>query len=229
VHDFARPQPPVVTPPAAACAQPLAAPSDAVDLLADGLRGWTGTHIGEWTLADGVLTSGGHVYNMLSTRQAFGDLQLHVRFRTPDGTSKPYGQHRGNSGIGFMGLYELQILDSYDNPTYPDGMAGAIYGQVPPRANVARPPGQWQCYDVIFRAPRFAGGKLKEPARITLFWNGVLVHDAQPILGPTGAAVILPYNAHPAELPLWVQDHGDETGRVAFSSFWVRRLSPDPM
>jgi hypothetical protein len=146
----------------------------------------------------------------------------------PDGPDKPYGQRRGNSGIGFMGLYELQLLDSFDNPTYPDGMAGAIYGQTPPRVNAARPPGQWQCYDIVFRAPRFAGSDLLEPARITLFWNGILVHDAQPIFGPTHHGEIRPYVAHAAEAPLWLQDHGDPTGRVEFGSFWVRRLPGDP-
>ncbi len=228
VHDFARPQPPIVTPPAAACAEPLAAPSDAIDLLAGGLKDWTGERIADWTFAGGILQSGGKALNMIATRAAFGDIQLHIRFRTPDGPDKPYGQHRGNSGVLFMGLYELQILDSFDNPTYPDGMAAAIYGQTPPRANAARPPGQWQCYDAVFRAPRFSGGKLRSPARITVFWNGVLVQDAQPIFGPTAAAAILPYKPHAAQAPLLLQDHGDPTGRVAFSSLWVRRLKPEP-
>jgi hypothetical protein len=122
----------------------------------------------------------------IRTEQSFGDCQLHLEWRTPLPATGS-GQDRGNSGVYFMERYEVQVLDSYDNQTYPDGQAGAVYGQYPPLANASRPPGEWQTYDVIFRRPRFnEDGSLLRPAQITLFHNGVLVQDNVELRGPTG-------------------------------------------
>ncbi len=121
-----------------------------------------------------------------------------------------------------MGRYEVQVLDSYQNDTYPDGQAAAIYGQYPPLVNAMRPPGKWQTYDIVFRRPRFnAEGKLLQPARMTIFHNGVLVQDCVELTGPTAHRARPPYKPHPDRLPLMLQDHGD---RVRFRNIWVRPL-----
>ena len=131
-------------------------------------------------------------------------------------------QDRGNSGVFFMNIYELQVLDSYQAATYADGQAGALYGQFPPLVNVSRAPGEWNAYDVVFRAPRFdQAGKLLKPARVTAFQNGVLIQDAQELLGPTTNKVRTPYSAHADKLPLSLQDHGHP---VRFRNVWIREL-----
>jgi Domain of Unknown Function (DUF1080) len=155
------------------------------------------------------------------TKQAFGDVQLHLEFRTP---AQVVGdsQGRGNSGVFFMGLYELQVLDSYNNPTYVNGQAGSIYKQHPPLVNASRPPGEWQSYDAVFIAPRFAAdGTLVSPARMTVFHNGVLVQHDAVLRGPTANRGRPPYVAHAAKLPLRLQDHRNPT---AFRNIWVREL-----
>src|SRR6478672_3342421 len=157
IHDADQPQPRVVTPPSS----PGAPPSDAI-VLFDGkdLSQWVQRDSAgsgspaQWLVHDGVVDSGKG--GSISTKESFGDVQLHVEFATPskvEGTS----QGRGNSGVVFMGRYEIQVLDSYDNRTYADGMAAAIYGDTPPLANVARRPGEWQTYDIVFEAPKFTG------------------------------------------------------------------------
>jgi hypothetical protein len=229
VHDIRRPQPPRVDTGTASCSGPV--PADA-EMLFDGrdLAKWTGEHFGEWTLHDGVLTSGGRVYNFLHTKAAFGDVQLHVEWMTPPQPKPPADpQHRGNSGVFLMGLYEVQIVDSYGDETYPDGAAGAIYGTAPPLANPARPPGVWNCYDIVFRAPRFAGGKLASPAWVTVLFNGVAVQAHTMLLGPTATehGAVAHYVPHPAELPLALQDHGNPESRDSFRNIWVRRLKLD--
>ncbi len=157
----------------------------------------------------------------METRQDFGDVQLHLEWKAPNPPAGQ-GQDRGNSGVFFMGRYEVQILDSYDNDTYPDGQAGAIYGQYPPLVNPVRPPGQWQSYDIVFRRPRFhPNGTLRAPARMTVVFNGVLVHDAAELVGPTSHHERLPYATHPDRLPLSLQDHGHP---VRFRSIWIRNL-----
>jgi 3-keto-disaccharide hydrolase len=121
-----------------------------------------------------------------------------------------------------MGKYEVQVLDSYENKTYPDGQAAAIYGQYPPLVNASRPPGQWQSYDIVFRRPRFDGsGKLVSPARLTVLHNGVLVQDNRELSGPTAHKARPPYEAHPDKLPLSLQDHGNP---VRFRNIWIREL-----
>src|ERR671913_2545982 len=176
VHDGTRPHPPVVTP-TAAPEVPAAAPSDAIALIGAGdeLSAWqmADGSAATWIMKDGVLQTG---KGMLRTKQQFTDLQVHVEFATPSEV-KGDSQGRGNSGVFLLGVFEIQVLDSYQNVTYPDGQAAAMYGQYPPLVNAARPPGQWQTYDIAFTAPRFSReGKLEKPAVVTVLHNGVLVH-----------------------------------------------------
>lgn len=200
-------------------------PSDAI-VLFDGsnLDAWKPERAGSpgWKVEDGVMWVVPGTGPM-RTREAFGSMQLHLEIRTPpsDGSK---GQKRGNSGAFLMGLYELQILDSYENPTYVNGQAGAVYKQHIPQVNASRPPGQWQSYDVVFTAPRFgAGGGLERPAYVTLLHNGVLVQDHVELKGPTVNRGHPAYRPHAAELPLSLQDH---KGLVSFRNIWVRRLEP---
>jgi hypothetical protein len=222
VHDMNRPVPPVVAP----APEPHAPPSDAV-VLFDGrdLSAWRAGNGGEagWKLEDGyveVVRGAGSIW----TRQPFGDVQMHMEWASPDPPSGS-GQGRGNSGVKLMGLYEIQVLDSYENRTYADGQAGSVYGLYPPLVNVSRPPGQWQTFDIIFRAPRFApNGSLVRPARVTVLHNGVLVQDNVALSGPTGRQRA-PYRAHDERLPMMLQDHGDP---VRYRNIWVRELEPEP-
>jgi len=155
------------------------------------------------------------------TKQAFGDCQLHVEFMEPS-PAKGEGQDRGNSGVFLMGLYEIQVLDSYQNKTYADGQAAAVYGQYPPLVNASRPPGRWQSYDIVFHAPRFGGdGKLARAARVTLFHNGLLVQDNVEILGSTATEEPL-YEKQSDKLPLALQDHNHP---VRYRNIWVRELA----
>ena len=136
------------------------------------------------------------------------------------------GQDRGNSGVFLMGRYEIQLLDSYQNRTYPDGQAAAVYGQHPPLVNASRPPGQWQTYDIVFRRPRFdASGAVVSPARVTLLHNGIVVQDAVALTGPVAHGAWPPYERHADRLPLSLQDHGH---RVQFRNVWVRSLEEAP-
>jgi hypothetical protein len=156
------------------------------------------------------------------TLQCFGDCQLHIEWATPK-PAHGEGQGRGNSGV-FFGLdrYEVQVLDSFENQTYADGSAGAIYGQYPPLANATLPPGEWQVYDIIYTAPRFdESDELKSPARLTVFHNGVLIQNNVELTGPTSWLERAPYKAHPQKQPLSLQDHGNP---VRFRNIWVREL-----
>ena len=205
-------EPPVVTP-----GEGNAPPSDAI-VLFDGedLSAWKGGE--KWKVVDGVAIpqAGG-----VTSKQAFGDIQLHLEWATPEKVSGK-GQGRGNSGVYLMGKYEVQILDSYKNKTYFDGQAASIYKQFPPLVNASRKPGQWQSYDIIFTAPRFdEDGKLLSPAYITLLHNGVLVQAHTELLGATYYARPPSYEAHPEKLPLFIQFHGNP---VRFRNIWVREL-----
>jgi hypothetical protein len=156
----------------------------------------------------------------IRTRQEFGDCQLHIEWATPkppSGTS----QGSGNSGVFLMGRYEIQVLNSHDNKTYPDGQAAAVYGQSPPLVNASREPGAWQTYDIIFTAPRFRDGELLQPARVTVIHNGVLVHHAKEILGSTAHRTAPAYQPHGPTGPLVLQDHGNP---IRFRNIWIRRL-----
>lgn len=215
------PVPPVVSAPAGGV------PSDAI-VLFDGKNtdAWEPVVPGAkgWLLEDGVLVVRPHS-GWLSTKASFGDIQLHLEFREPAEVRKN-GQDRGNSGVFFMGLYELQVLDSYNNPTYVNGQAASMYKQCAPLVNASRPPGEWQTYDAVFITPRFSpAGTLLSPARVTVFHNGVLVIYDFALKGPTLYRGIPRYSPQPARLPLQLQDHGD---RVAFRNIWVRELHLPP-
>lgn len=221
--DIRRPQPPFVET-GSKCAAPP--PGDA-DVLFDGkdLSKWTGDHMDQWTLHDGVVTTGGRVYNFLKTKADYGDAQIHVEFREPAQPNPPLNpQYHGNSGVFPMGLYEIQILDTTNNQTYPDGMVGAVYSQNPPLVNAGRPPGAWQCYDIVFHAPHFDGDTVTAPARVTVMLNGVLVQDNFALIGATVHNAVGHYTPHPAQLPLALQDHGNPDSRVSFRNIWIRRL-----
>jgi hypothetical protein len=215
VHDPARPHPAVVTP----AAQPGGAPSDAVVLFSgQDLSQWTSSRQ-PWKVENGYFEVVPNAGN-LSTKEKFGDVQLHVEWAAPSavrGTS----QNRGNSGIFLQGRYEIQVLDSWENPTYADGQAGAIYGQWPPLANPVRRPGEWQSYDIVFEAPRFEGQQLRTPAYVTVFLNGVLMHNRKEIMGPTVHRALAKYEPQPAEDSLVLQDHQQP---VRYRNIWIRRL-----
>jgi hypothetical protein len=224
IHSMERARPPVVDPGPAP--PPSPPPSDAV-VLFDGtdLSAWrmSDGSPARWRLGDGwfeVVPGTGS----LVTSEPFGDVQLYIEWASPLEVIGD-GQGRGNSGVFLMGRYEIQVLDSYRNDTYPDGQAAAVYAQYPPLVNASRPPGEWQSFDIIFRAPRFDGdGALLRPARVTAFHNGVLVHDGVELTGPGAHEARPPYEAHPPRLPLSLQDHGD---RVRFRTIWIRPLDPD--
>jgi hypothetical protein len=220
VHDRDRPVPPVVTPGAGANLG-APAPSDAVVLFdGGGTDAWHsgGEAIGWRVDGDALEVVGGT--GSIETRERFGDLQLHLEWASP---AEVVGdsQGRGNSGVFLMGRYEIQILDSFDNRTYADGQAAALYGQHPPEVNACRAPGEWQSFDITFRAPRWVLGELVEPARVTVLHNGVLVHDARPFLGATRHRDVAAYAPHGPEGPIALQDHGNP---VRFRNIWVRRL-----
>lgn len=222
VHDPDRPAPPVVDP-GPAPAEPQPAPSDAA-VLFDGtdLSAWESVEGGdtEWTLQDGYMVVAPGT-GSIQTKRGFGDAQLHVEWAAP-ATVEGEGQERGNSGVFLMGTYEVQVLDSYQNATYPDGQCAAAYGQYPPLVNASRPPGEWQTYDIVFRRPHFEeDGTLITPARLTVFHNGILVLDNVELTGPTAHKDRPPYEAHPARLPLRLQDHGN---KVRYRNIWLREL-----
>ena len=221
VHDPERPMPPVVTPGPAG--PPVAPPGDAI-VLFDGkdLAHWTDAkgQPARWRVADGhmeVVAKTGSI----RTVKVFGDCQLHVEWMAP-APPKGESQARGNSGVFLMDIYEVQVLDGFENKTYADGMTASLYGQFPPAVNACRPPGEWQTYDIVFRRPRFdEKGGLVSPARMTVFHNGVLVHDCRELTGPTAHKARPPYKAHADKLPISLQDHGDP---VRFRNIWVREL-----
>jgi hypothetical protein len=224
-HDMDRPRPKIITPPENYL--PVSPPSDALVLF-------NGKDLSAWEDMEGKKTkwicrddyfecvkgSG-----FIRTKQGFGDVQLHIEWAAPV-PAKGHSQGRGNSGVFLMGHYEVQVLDSYDNITYADGQAAAIYGQYPPQVNAARPPGEWQSYDIVFHRPRFNNlGVLEKPATMTIFHNGVLVQDNVAIWGGTNWQRYTPYSYHPDKLPLSLQDHGNP---VRFRNVWIRELSEQP-
>jgi hypothetical protein len=244
VHDPNRPVPPVVTP-AATFSDGAPPPSDAI-VLFDGhdVSHWTtdksfatlGRKSGdlsqwagdkgkpEWKIGDGymeVSPKTGYIH----TKEEFGDFQLHLEWAEP-AQVKGNSQERGNSGVFLQGVYELQVLDSYNNPTYPDGQCGSMYGQTPPLVNACKKPGEWQTYDIIFEAARFgADHQLMRPASVTVIQNGVLLHHKQAFLGPTGHKILANYKTEtPARGPIALQDHGNP---VRFRNIWIRNIAEE--
>jgi hypothetical protein len=225
VHDMNRPAPPVITP-GSECAQ---APSDAV-VLFDGtpesMANWIDTkgQPSKWIIRDGYLESvkgAGHI----RSKQEFGSCQLHVEFATPS-PAKGTSQDRGNSGVFLQGRYEVQVLDSYENKTYPDGQCGALYGRAVPLVNACRPPGQWQSYDIIYHRPLFnADGKVRRKATFTILQNGVLIQDHVELEGSTdwiNDHAVTAYEPHGDKGPLQLQDHGNP---VRYRNIWLRELN----
>ena len=215
------PAPPVIN--AGPVQPPVAPPSDALVLF-------DGRDLDQWRSGDGSPArwklKNGYMEvvkgtGAIGTLRGFGDVQLHVEWATPM-PAEGHDQDRGNSGVFLMGQYEVQVLDSYGNITYPDGQAAALFGQYPPLVNASRPPGVWQTYDIVFHRPRFDGaGKLLEPALVTVFHNGVLVQDGVVLTGPTAYQSRPPYTAQPDKLPITLQDHGHP---VRYRNIWLREL-----
>jgi len=218
VHDPARPQPPVVTP--GTFSENATAPSDATVLFnGKDLSQWRDKKTGgpaPWTVEDGAAVS---AKGDIVTTNEFGDIQLHLEFREPI-PPKESGQGRGNSGVFFMGQYEIQVVDCYNNKTYADGVTAGIYGQHPPLANACRPPGEWQTYDIIFNVPHFgANGEVLSPGYVTVFHNGVVAQNHQAIRGATNWRVPGKYTPHGPTGPIALQYHNNS---VSFRNIWVR-------
>ena len=203
-------------------------PSDAI-ILFDGnnLNSWEkkdGT-AADWVVHDGMFTvkPDPDGRNDLYTKQVFGDVHLHLEFKCPE-NDHDTGQRKGNSGIFMQGRYEIQILDSYESTTYSKNRCGSIYGQHSPLVNACRRSGEWQSYDIIFKSPRFdIEGRLTTPGKITVFQNGVLIHDCAEIHGPTGDARTTGYKESDLKQPLVLQEHG-EGDLVSFRNIWLREL-----
>lgn len=195
-------------------------PSDAMVLYGgpDDISKWEN---GENWKTDGDLLISGR--GMVRSKAEFGDCQIHVEWSAPT-PPKGNSQGRGNSGIFMMGRYEMQVLDSYENPTYFDGQAASIYKQTPPAVNAMRPPGEWNTYEIFWTAPRFGDdGKLVSPAYITATHNGVLVLNHFELKGDTPYDRAPRYNAHGPKGPIAIQDHGNP---VRFRNIWVREYQP---
>ncbi len=211
VHDPDRPEP-------ARVATETGVPSDAI-VLFDGkdVSQWQPT---KWKVENGYIET---TEGSLTSLRKFGDCQIHVEWQTPD---PPQGDimNRGNNGVMLMGIFEIQIFDSYTTKIYPDGQAGAVYGQAPPLVNASRKPGAWQTYDIIFFAPRLKSEKLDGPARVTVLHNGVLIHHNQEIYGQVAHATLpKPYPPGVTEGPLAFSGHHNP---VRFRNIWVRPLPP---
>jgi hypothetical protein len=213
ISDIIWPEPPLVTP-----GVNNSAPSDAI-VLFDGKNfdAWKGAE--KWKIDD---DGGFTVKGLIQTKQPFGDCQLHVEWASPK-VVKGSGQGRGNNGIGLMGArYEIQVLDSFENPTYFEGQAASVYNQRPPMVNASRKPGEWQTYDIVFTAPRFEqDGKIARPAFVTILHNGVLVQNHTEIKGSTHFDRPTKYEKHAEKLPIVLMYHGDA---VRFRNIWIREF-----
>jgi hypothetical protein len=223
LHDKARPLPPPAAPKSERELAARAAPPAGAIVLFSGsdLNAWKPSR---WKVENGYVEitpkSGA-----LETREGFGSCKLHLEWWTPPESPKD-GQNRGNSGVFLMSTYEIQVLDTYRNETYADGVAAALYGVKPPDFNALRPPGEWQYYDIEFHRPRFdAQGKLIQPARVTVDVNGVRVQDNVPFDGPSSHKKRVPYRAHPDKLPLRLQDHNEV---VRFRNIWLLPIEDRP-
>jgi len=227
IHDVNRPAPAVIEPGKESTqSKPGKAPSDAI-VLFDGtdLSQWTDPNGNptRWIVGDGYMECvKGSGY--IKSKRKFGSCQLHVEFATPS-TVKGSGQGRGNSGVFLMDQYEVQVLDSYDNHTYPDGQCAALYGRAVPLVNACRKPGEWQSYDIIFHRPIFKGKRVVKKPAFTVFHNGVLVHDHVVLQGGTGwdgPHAISDFKPHKDKGPISLQDHGNP---VRYRNIWVREIA----
>jgi len=226
VHDMNRPRPAVIT------ADPGKPPSDAV-VLFDGtsLDAWRSGQDDacKWKIVEGgameVVPKTGEIH----TKDAFGDCQLHIEFATPPAEGSSQG--RGNSGVFLMGMHEIQVLDCFDNDTYPDGQCSSVYAENPPLVNACRKPGEWQTYDIVFESPRWdAAGQLAKKAAVTVIHNGVVLHHRREYFGRTDGIGGLPHKSlgtygkpHPPAVFIELQDHNNP---VRFRNIWVRPLTP---
>ena len=209
VHDGNRPHPAAVDPGTfGSDSQPGKPPADAT-ILFDGksLDAWQDEQGGpaRWKIEKGYVEVAPGTGD-IQTKQTFSDYQLHVEFAEPAPASG-HSQERGNSGVFLAGMYEVQVLDGYNNVTYADGQVSALYGQSPPLVNAARPPGRWQTYDIIFTTPRFTGDKLTKPGYVTVFLNGVLTQNHTELLGPTVHHALPKWVPHEPNMPVRLQDH----------------------
>jgi hypothetical protein len=232
VHDLARPHPKLIDPGTASTQEQAGRPPADAIVLFDGkdISHWltnpprssppgTPPVPARWKVERGymeIVPGSGTAFS----KETFGTAQYHLEWSVPPGLADA-GQWRGNSGVLLMGLYEIQVLESFDNPTYADGQAASIYGQFPPLVNASRKPGEWQTYDIIFEAPVFTGDKLTKPAFVTVLHNGILVHHRQEIIGRMAHRVVGTYAPHPPEAPLALQDHDVP---VRYRNIWVRPL-----
>lgn len=225
MSEYWTPKPAVVTPGEKTATAAISAPSDAI-ILFDGkdLSQWESANGGpaEWDVHNGVFTVNkkkGDIY----TKQKFGDYQLHLEWCIPE-TIQGESQGRGNSGVFMQNQYEVQILDCYNNPTYVNGQAGSIYKQTPPLVNAMRKPGEWNIYDIIYKAPTFTkDGKYRTPPMITVIHNGVLIQNNTIIQGTTeyiGFPKVTPHG----DGPLRLQSHGDPSEPISFRNIWIREL-----
>jgi hypothetical protein len=223
VHDAKRPQPVKIEAGTYSTQEHAGTPPSDAEVLFDGkdLSKWRSAKgdPAAWNVHDGYLEVApktGDIY----TREEFGDIQLHVEWCTP-APLKPGNVWQGNSGVFLFGVYELQVFESSRNLIYADGQAGAIYGQYPPLVNPSRDPGQWQIFDVIFNPARWKDGKLETPAYITVFQNGVVIHNHTAIMGETKHRIFPRYTDHGSNGSIRLQDHGD---LVRYRNIWVRSL-----
>ena len=216
VHDMNRPRPAVIT------ADPGKPPSDAV-VLFDGssLDAWRSgqDEVCKWKIVEGgaleVVPQTGEIH----TKDAFGDCQLHIEFATPPAEGSSQG--RGNSGVFLMGMHEIQVLDCFDNDTYPDGQCSSVYAENPPLVNACRKPGEWQTYDIVFHQPIWDGDTVKRPGTVTVIHNGVVTQDNWEFEGLSTYCQRKPLKPYAAKLPLRLQDHGN---RMRFRNIWIREI-----
>lgn len=221
VHDPDRPQPPVVDP-GPGPINPVPAPADAI-MLFDGknLDSWQHgkDKPAQWLVKDGYIEVKPRSGDLF-TKESFGSIELHLEWFVHEGMQGK-GQGRGNSGIFLNGLYEIQVLDCYNNQTYPDGMTGSLYGMKPPLVNACRPQGQWQVYDIVYHAPKFEGDKVVRPATAKVTLNGHLLQDNSEFLGASGHKTLATYKPH-GPGPIKLQDHGNA---MRFRNIWIRKLA----
>ncbi len=219
------PEVPIVTPGEPGENGGTMAPSDAIKLF-DGkdLSAWEHRDgkPAQWLVENGVFTVNKGTGDIF-TKQAFEDFQLHIEWKVPQVISGE-GQARGNSGIFLQNIYEVQVLDSYQNRTYKNGQAASIYKQTPPLKNAMRAPGEWNVFDIIYVAPRFkANGDLFYPAHVTVIHNGIVVQNHTQITGHTPNTGLPRYQAH-GKGPIRLQDHGDPSEPLSFRNIWIREL-----